>query len=60
MLGTITEPVPEDWERRYLEHLRPVRVGDLTIRPPWLDGEEGDLVIDPASPSVPARTSRRG
>jgi ribosomal protein L11 methyltransferase len=47
VLGTITEPVPEDWERRYLEHLRAVRVGALTIRPPWLDGEPGDIVIDP-------------
>ena len=47
VLGTITEPVPEDWERRYLGHLRAVRVGELTIRPPWQDGEPGDIVIDP-------------
>jgi ribosomal protein L11 methyltransferase len=47
VLGTITEPVPEDWERRYLGHLRAVRVGGLTIRPPWQDGEPGDIVIDP-------------
>jgi ribosomal protein L11 methyltransferase len=46
-MGTITEPVPPDWERRYLRHLRAVRVGALTIRPPWLDGEPGDIVIDP-------------
>jgi ribosomal protein L11 methyltransferase len=47
VLGTITEPVQEGWERRYLEHLRPVRAGALTIRPPWLEGSSGDLVIDP-------------
>ena len=47
VLGTITEPVQEGWERRYLEHLRPVRAGALTIRPPWLEGSPGDLVIDP-------------
>jgi len=49
VLGTITEPVPEDWERRHLQYLRPIRVGALTIRPPWLDGEPGDLVIDPGT-----------
>ncbi len=47
VLGTITEPVPEDWERRYLEHLPAVRAGGLTIRPPWIDGSPEDLVIDP-------------
>jgi ribosomal protein L11 methyltransferase len=47
VLGTITEPVREGWERRYLEHLRPVRAGELTIRPPWLEGSPGDIVIDP-------------
>jgi ribosomal protein L11 methyltransferase len=47
VLGTITEPVPEDWERRYLAHLRAVRAGALTIRPPWLEGADTDLVIDP-------------
>ncbi len=49
LLGTITEPVPEDWERRYLAHLRRIEVGPLSIRPPWLDGEPGDLVIDPGT-----------
>ena len=49
VLGTITEPVPEDWERRYLAHLRAVRAGALTIRPPWLNGDEGDILIDPGT-----------
>lgn len=47
VMGTITEPVPEDWERRYLAHLRAVRAGAITIRPPWLEGSPDDLVIDP-------------
>jgi ribosomal protein L11 methyltransferase len=47
VMGTITEPVPEDWERRYLSHLRAVRVGALTIRPPWQEGSPEDIVIDP-------------
>jgi ribosomal protein L11 methyltransferase len=49
VLGTITEPVPEDWERRYLAHLQSVRAGAITIRPPWLDGAPEDLVIDPGT-----------
>ena len=49
VLGTITEPVTEDWERRYLSHLRAVRVGAITIRPPWLDGSPDDVVIDPGT-----------
>ena len=47
VMGTITEPVAGDWRRSYLEHLRPVRAGALTIRPPWLDGSPEDIVIDP-------------
>ena len=39
--------MPEDWERRYLAHLQTVRAGAITIRPPWLEGAPGDLVIDP-------------
>jgi ribosomal protein L11 methyltransferase len=40
-------PVAEGWERRWHEFLRPVRVGALVIRPPWLDGSASDMVIDP-------------
>ena len=47
VMGTVTEPVTGDWRRSYLEHLRPVRAGALTIRPPWLEGSPGDIVIDP-------------
>jgi ribosomal protein L11 methyltransferase len=47
VMGMITEPVDGDWKRSYLEHLRPVRAGALTIRPPWLEGAPEDIVIDP-------------
>jgi ribosomal protein L11 methyltransferase len=47
LLGTVTEPVAEGWERRYLEFLQPSRIGALTIRPPWVEGREDDLIVDP-------------
>jgi ribosomal protein L11 methyltransferase len=47
VMGTITEPVSEGWERRYLAHLGAVSAGAITIRPPWVEGASGDLVIDP-------------
>jgi ribosomal protein L11 methyltransferase len=42
-----SEPVPDGWERRWHDYLRPVEVGPLVIRPPWVDGAADDLVIDP-------------
>jgi ribosomal protein L11 methyltransferase len=42
-----SEPVAEGWETRWHEFLRPVRVGELVVRPPWIDGDPADLVIDP-------------
>jgi ribosomal protein L11 methyltransferase len=47
VLGVSSEPVPAGWERRWHEFLRPVRVGELVVRPPWIDGGADDLVIDP-------------
>jgi ribosomal protein L11 methyltransferase len=47
LLDVRTEPVPDGWERRWHEYLRPVRVRDIVVRPPWIDGEPDDLVIDP-------------
>ncbi|HEX5621345.1 MAG TPA: 50S ribosomal protein L11 methyltransferase [Solirubrobacteraceae bacterium] len=47
VVDVVSEPVAEGWERRWHEFLRPVRVGSLVVRPPWIDGEAGDLVIDP-------------
>jgi ribosomal protein L11 methyltransferase len=45
LLAIAREPVAEGWERAWHEHLAPVTVGALTIRPPWLPG--AGLVIDP-------------
>lgn len=47
LVDVVIEPVADGWERRWHEFLRPVRVRDLVIRPPWLEGGPGDLVIDP-------------
>ena len=47
MLDVVSEPVPDGWERRWHEYLRPVRAGALVVRPPWVDGAADDLVIDP-------------
>ena len=47
LVGTLIEPVTEDWERSYLAHLRRIDLGRISIRPPWLDGGPEDIVIDP-------------
>jgi ribosomal protein L11 methyltransferase len=49
LVGTLIEPVPDGWDRRHLEHLRRSEVAGLTIRAPWLEGEPGDLIIDPST-----------
>jgi len=47
VVDVVSEPVADGWERRWHEHLRPVRAGALVVRPPWIDGAADDLVIDP-------------
>jgi ribosomal protein L11 methyltransferase len=47
LVGVRAEPVPDGWQTRWHAFLRPVRVGSLTVRPPWVTGGAGDLVIDP-------------
>jgi ribosomal protein L11 methyltransferase len=47
LVDVVVEPVAEGWERRWHEFLRPVRVGSLVVRPPWLEGSPDDLLIDP-------------
>ena len=49
LLDVCAEPVADGWDVRWHEHLRPVRVGDLVVRPPWIDGSPDDLVIDPGT-----------
>ena len=41
--------VPEDWQHRWREFHRAVRVGPLWVGPPWLDGRPDAIavVIDP-------------
>jgi ribosomal protein L11 methyltransferase len=48
LVDVVAEPVPEGWERRWHDYLRPVRVGSLVVRPPWIEGDADDLVIDPS------------
>jgi ribosomal protein L11 methyltransferase len=47
LVDVVSETVPPGWERRWHEFLRPVRVGPLVVRPPWVEGGPDDLVIDP-------------
>lgn len=49
LVGTLIEPVPDDWDRRHLQHLRRIEVAGLTVRAPWLDGDADDLIIDPST-----------
>ncbi len=41
--------VPEDWQTRWREFHRPVRIEELWVGPPWLEAPEGAvaIVIDP-------------
>jgi ribosomal protein L11 methyltransferase len=47
LVGVSSDRVPDGWERRWHQYLRPVRVRDLVVRPPWVEGSPRDLVIDP-------------
>ncbi|HEY7076587.1 MAG TPA: 50S ribosomal protein L11 methyltransferase [Solirubrobacteraceae bacterium] len=47
LLGVSRTPVAGGWATAYQAHLTRVTVGELAVRPPWVAGEPGDLVIDP-------------
>lgn len=47
LVAVVRDPVPAGWERRWHDFLGPVRVGDLVVRPPWIDGAATDVTIDP-------------
>jgi ribosomal protein L11 methyltransferase len=47
LLSVTRSVVDPGWERAWHEHVQPVMVGALTVRPPWVAGAEGDLVIEP-------------
>ena len=50
LVDVATSEVADDWDERWKAFHRPVRVGDLLVRPPWEPAGEGrlDIVIDPA------------
>ena len=47
LVAVTREPVPEGWERAWHDHLERVVVGSLAVRPPWIEGRDDDLVIEP-------------
>jgi ribosomal protein L11 methyltransferase len=47
LIDVVSEDVPEGWQRRWHDFLGSVRVGRLVVRPPWVEGAEDDIVIDP-------------
>lgn len=47
IISLVRSPVDAGWARAWQDHLAPVTVGAFTIRPPWIEGEGSDLVIDP-------------
>lgn len=49
LLGVERSPVPPGWETAWHEHVERVEVGGFGIRPPWLEGRDDDLVIDPGT-----------
>jgi ribosomal protein L11 methyltransferase len=47
LLDVTRTPVADGWATAYHAHLPRIAVGALGVRPPWVEGEPGDLVIDP-------------
>jgi ribosomal protein L11 methyltransferase len=47
LLGVVRTPVGDGWATAYHAHLTRLTVGELAIRPPWVEGEPDDLIIDP-------------
>ena len=50
LVEVTTSEVADDWDERWKAFHRPVQVGDLYVRPPWVAPRDGlrDVVIDPA------------
>jgi ribosomal protein L11 methyltransferase len=49
LLSVREEVVPAGWATAYHAHLTRVVAGRFAVRPPWLEGEPDDLVIDPGT-----------
>jgi ribosomal protein L11 methyltransferase len=47
IVSVVRSPIDEGWARAWQDHLVPVTIGTFTIRPPWIEGDPSDLVIDP-------------
>jgi ribosomal protein L11 methyltransferase len=47
VISVVRSRVDSGWALAWQEHLVAVTVGAFTIRPPWLEGDGDDLVIDP-------------
>jgi ribosomal protein L11 methyltransferase len=47
LLGITREPVAPGWARAFHAHLARIEAGTLAVRPPWVPGAPGDLVVDP-------------
>jgi ribosomal protein L11 methyltransferase len=47
IVSVVRSPIDAGWARAWQDHLVAVAVGAFTIRPPWLEGDPSDLVIDP-------------
>lgn len=49
-VDVFTEEIADDWHERWRDFHKPITIGgELHVRPPWLEPQEGvtDLVIDP-------------
>jgi ribosomal protein L11 methyltransferase len=49
LVGLELTEIPDGWETRWHDYLRPVTIGPLVVRPPWIEGGPDDLVIDPGA-----------
>ena len=49
LLSVRAEAVPEGWETAFHAHVPRVVAGRFAVRPPWVEGESDDLVIDPGT-----------
>ncbi|MDA0163503.1 50S ribosomal protein L11 methyltransferase [Solirubrobacter ginsenosidimutans] len=47
VVDVVRSRMDSGWALAWQDHLTPVTVGALTIRPPWIEGGVDDLVIDP-------------
>jgi ribosomal protein L11 methyltransferase len=49
LISVREEVVPDGWETAFHAHVPRVTAGRFAVRPPWVEGEPGDLVIDPGT-----------